>query len=183
MLSRINRKRLIYIIPLSVWALLQLAWGNKFYVFFIVIISLLLIVNRPLRFMLVVGLILAIVFFTTPTIATWTGLQQSNLHTVQNLESSLTNFIIPNSGKEALPKKVQHMLFLLRTHHIADYRLSDRLKQDIEVKQRITESAWPIKMENTSPYLLVLIDELNIYSTCTEIGQNKDVALVYCPKY
>lgn len=177
----INRKRLFYIILLSLWAFLQFTWGDKLYILFIIMIFLLLILNRPPRFMLVAGLVLAIVLFTTPTIATWTALQQSNLHTVQNLESSLTNIIIPNSGKEALPKKVQRMLELLHTHHIASYRLSNRLEQDIEIKQRITESAWPIKMESTSPYLLVLVDEINNYSPCTEIGQKKDVALVYCP--
>jgi len=133
--------------------------------------------------MLLVVSVLVIVLFHTPTINTLAELKKSNLSTIQDFKLSLTNIFSPNSGQEVLPVQVRQMLSLLQTHHIASYQLSNQLDLNLLIKQRIVESAWPIKMDKRSPYLLGLVEEIKrtpIWRNCAVIDQREDVTLVYC---
>lgn len=179
-LTKEKRRSLVYLFILVMWALIQYSLGNRFYGLFIIAFFLILAISRQLSFMRIAASVLVIVLFITPTIDTWTKLKQSNLSTFQHPKRPLANIFSPNSGQEVLPVQVQRMLSLLHTHHIASYQLSNQLDRDIEIKQRIIEAAWPIKMDSTSSYLLSVLTETKNNPTCLVIDQNKDIALEYC---
>ena len=179
-LMRDNRKRLVQLIILGIWALFQFSVGNKFYALFIIVFFLILAISRPPSFMLVAIPVLVIVLFNTSIIGTATQLKQWNLNTIQNYKRALVNIFTPDSGRKVLPDQVRQMLSLLISNHITSYQLSPRLYQDPLIMQRIVESAWPIKMDSTSPYRLSLIDEPNHNPTCAVIDHTREVILANC---
>ena len=180
-LTRTKLKLLVQIVLLGAWALIQFSIGNKFYGVFIIVFFLILVIPRQPPFILVAVSVLVIVLFNTPMIDSLNELRQSNLNTVRHLKPALANIFTPNSGQEALPIQVQQMVSLLRTQHATSYRLSDQIASDPSIVQRITESAWPIKMEPTSSYRLISLTETNSDPACVLLDQREDVALVHCP--
>ena len=179
-LTKENRQRLVHVTILGIWALSQYFLGNKIYGFFIIVFFFILMLSRSRNFILVAIPVLVIVLFNTSTIDTATQLKKWNLNTVQNYKRTLIHIFTPNSGQNVLPARVRQMLSLLIDNHVASYRLSDQLYQDPLVMQRIVESAWPIKLDSTSPYLLSLPAELTNNPTCSVIDDRKDVVLAYC---
>ena len=179
-LFRENRKRVLHVALLGAWALIQYSLGNKIYCLFIIIFFLILALPRRQNLMLLTIPVLVIVLFNTPILDTGTELKQWNLNTVQNYKRTLINIFTPNSGQEVLPGQVRQMLSLLKSNHVISYRLSRQLHRDPLIMQRIVESAWPIKMDPASPYLLNLPDEPNNDPACTVIDHRKDVVLANC---
>lgn len=180
-----QRKWLVHLFLLFLWALIQFSLGNKFYSLYVIAFFLTLILYRPPKFALLAVSVLVIVLFGTSIIDTLSALKQSNLDIAQNPKPALTNIFTPNSGSQVklgddLQSKIWNMLSLLRKHNVASYQLSDKLHSDFQVFARITIAAWPIKMESTSSYILITVDERGNYSTCSKIDKKKDVALVYC---
>jgi hypothetical protein len=176
-----KRKKLAYTFILSVWAVIQYSLGNKEYSLFIILVFFILTVFRPPSFMLIAGSVLIIVLFNTPAMETLAYLKQTNLRTVEQVRLTLDNIVRPDSGQEVLPVLVQEMLTLLRNNHITSYQLStaNRVYSTL-IKQRIIEAAWPIKMDNNSPFFLMLPKETINYPDCSVIDQEKETALVYC---
>ena len=79
-----------------------------------------------------------------------------------------------------MPPAVQEMLALLKTNKIVSYQISEKIKRDALLHQRIVESAWPRKMSNESNYKLTFICELDKLHNCREIERGKEVVLVFC---
>jgi len=173
-------ERLVHLFLLGAWALTQYSVGNKFYGLFIIAFFVILVIARPPSFLLLAASVLVIVLFNTPTIDTLAQLKLSNLSAGKHPRPFLTRIFSPNSGKEVLPIQVQQMLSLLQEHQIASYQLSNQLDSDPLLKQRIIESAWPIKMDSASPYLLSSLEETITNPACVVIDQRKDVALADC---
>jgi hypothetical protein len=116
----------------------------------------------------------------TPALDTLIHLKQSNVDVFQNTNRKLTNLFSPNTGQYVLPNQVRQMLSLLQTFQLSSYRLSDQLYSDPLIVQRITEAAWPVKMNPSSSYLLSTLSEIKNQTACAIIDQRKDIALVYC---
>lgn len=173
-------KWVTYLIELGIWALINYLLGNRFYAIFILIFFLTLTLSRAPSFTLIAVTALFIIYFNTPAIDTLIHLHQSNMRTSQNISSTLKLIFSPNTGQEVLPDQVQNMLSLLKTHQLVDYQISSALFSNQRTMQRITESAWPIKMTTSSSFHLITSDEMNKYSSCSVIDQKEDVALVYC---
>jgi len=173
-------KRLVHLFLLGAWALAQYSLGNKFYGLFIIAFFLILVIARPPSFLLLAVSVLVIVLFNTPTIDTLAQLRLSNLSAGRHPRPFLTRVFSPNSGKEVLPIQVQQMLSLMQEHQISNYQLSNQLDSDPLIKQRIIESAWPIKMDSTSPYLFSSLEETITNPTCVVIDQKEDVTLADC---
>jgi hypothetical protein len=174
-----QRKQLIQMGMLATWALVQYALGNKLYVLFMIVFFFILSRFRSPFFLLVAMSVLVIVLFTTSIPDTKNDLIRQDMDIIQDSKRFLFNIFTPNSGQEVLPAEVQQMLSLLRSNHVTSYRLSKQLTQDSLIRERIKESAWPIKRE-ASPYLLSLPKEIKNNPTCVVLDRTKDVVLAYC---
>jgi len=180
-LTKENLRRLAHIILLGAWALIQYSLGNKIYGLFIIVFYLALLIYRQSYFTLIAIPALVLVLFDTPMIDVWVQLKKSNMDTVQHLTPSLRTLFTPNSGQEVLPDQVQNMLSLIQNHHVPNYRLSKQLTSDPLIRERIKESAWPVKTEKKSAYLLSLNGEIKNHPACIIIDQREDVVLAHCP--
>ena len=176
-----NQKGFSQFILLSFWAVFQYTQGNKLYAVFIILFFIVLIISRSTNFMLISASILVLVMFKTPILETWIELKQINIESFQPLRSSLNKFFTPNSGREVLPDEVQQMLTLIQKNNLPDYQLSASLQKDELIKQRIVESAWPVKNEKSSQYLLYSIDDDKNTLMCNEFDRMENIILVYCP--
>lgn len=179
-LTKENRRQIVHFFILGIWALIQYSLGNKPYGLFIIAFFFILVKFRLPNFTLVAIPVLVIVLFSTTIIDTGAQLKQWNLNTAQNYKRTLIDIFTPNAGQNVLPITVRRMLSLLQDNNITSYRLLDHLYQDPLIMQRIVESAWPIKLDNASPYILRSLDEINNDSRCIEIDHRKEVALDYC---
>lgn len=91
----------------------------------------------------------------------------------------LIEFTKEGTGLHVLPLKTTSGRNLLIRNHIESYSISDKIKVDHEVFQRLVESAFPIKISLNSPYKLQLTEEP--LATCTLIDSEKEILLVHCP--
>ena len=174
-------KLIVNIFLLGVFALIQYYYlDNRFYALFIVFFFLALLIPHRRYFSLLAVSILIITIFNTQMLDTWMKLRELELTTIQAPKSALVNIFTANSGQEVLPIQVQHMLTLLHNNHINSYQLSNQFVQDPTIDQRIIESAWPIKMENTSYYYLISSNEIKNYAICSIIDQREDVTFAEC---
>ena len=182
-LAQQGRKRLVLGVCLGLWALFELAMGNVFYALFLVAFFIALVTVRPPSALFLALPVLVIVLFSTPTLDAWIKLRQSGLSATRP-KQPLANIFSPNTGQEVLSPLVRQMLSLLRTNHIASYGLSERFGQDYTIEQRIVESAWPIRIDNASNYILVSAKEIRLYPACSVIDQRDGggygVALEHC---
>lgn len=173
--------RLVQLCLLAMWALFQYTQGNELYAVCILLLFVVLSALRIQSFMVIGVFVLVIVLFKTPVLDTWIEIRETNLQAFQSFKPSIARLFIPNSGRDALPKHVQQMLSLIEENGIPDYRLSDSYEQNPEINQRIVESAWPVKKEASSQYILLTVEEATTLMDCSEVGKRKDVALVHCP--
>lgn len=176
-----ERWRIIKIILLGVWVLFQYRQGNELYAVFMIFFSAILSIIRLKNFILIATATLVIVLFKAPVLNTWTEIKASNLETFQTFKPSISKVFMPNSGNEILSNNVKRMLSLLHENGIAEYRICNSFREDPLTNQRIVESAWPIRLEPTSKYLLCPMEEIKTITGCNEIANLKDVSLAYCP--
>ena len=175
------QKNFIQLILLSFWAIFQYVQGNKLYAVFIVLFFIVLVISRSSNFTIISASVLIIIMFKSPILETWVEIKQINLETFQPLRTSLNKLFAPNSGREALPNDVQQMLILIQENNLPSYRLSASFQNDELIKQRIVESAWPVKNEQSSKYLLSPVDEAEDIPACNEFDRTENVVLVHCP--
>jgi hypothetical protein len=176
-----NLGRFVQFCLLGAWSLFQYTRGNELYAACIVLLFVVLSMPRLQSFMVIGAFVVVIVLFKTPVLDTWIEIREANLLAFQSFKPSIARLFTPNSGRDALPKHVQQMLSLIEENNIPDYRLSDSYEQNQEINQRIVESAWPLKKEASSQYILLPVEEIKALIGCIETGKRKDVALVYCP--
>lgn len=85
------------------------------------------------------------------------------------------------AGEAVLAPKVQMMLALLRDNQLQSFRYSDAIAndEDTSMAQRIAESAFPIRLMQDSPNLLVLTSE-SLDPRCRIVARENEVALASC---
>lgn len=177
--TRINLILKIFLVVLFAF----LAWQNEnrffavFILFFFIISSLL---KNQRYFILIIAPILVFILFNSLTLESLLILKNSDLPSIQHPKAQLSNLFMPNSGQEVLPANVLTMISLLKENNVESYKLSDKFSSDIVTYQRIVEGAWPIRLENTSTYTLLSVDELSLYKNCVIIEKKEDVILVNC---
>ena len=179
-LTKEKLKLLANLLLLAAWGLIEYSLGFKIYGVFIIVFFLGLTILRKRYFTFLAISVLVVIYINTPAIDSLLNIKQSNLAFIQSPGESLINIMSPKSGQSVLPAHVQEMLSLLYTNQVDSYQLSVQLNKETLIKQRIIEAAWPIKIETTSPYHLLLLTEINNDSNCMVIDQRKDVALAYC---
>ncbi len=171
---------LIRVIPLGIWVLFLIFMARPFDGVIIIAFFLIFFFLRRRAFILLAAAVLVIVLFNTPVLNTLSKLRDLNLSTYHHVPPALAQLFKPGSGQEVLPIQVRQMLSLIQTHQMANYRLSKTFDEDGWISQRMTEAAWPVVKENTSPYLFGAFEEFEGYPGCMVIDQLKDVALGYC---
>gem|GEM_PF-1333007 len=169
---------------LLIWAPLQYTFSNRVYALYIIIFFILLRRVRNVYLPLIVASIFFILVFNTYTIDTWADVKNYNTTTAKNRKMTLQTILTPRSGLEVIPDESRQMLSLIQKYNLPHYRISPVLRKDELVFQRIYETAWPVKMKDSSPYLFVCPDELQEnkkFETCSIVEKKEKIALVYLP--
>jgi hypothetical protein len=101
---------------------------------------------------------------------------------VTDIQSFNSNLKTPRAGEYVLPSAVREMLAFLRDRQPDSYMLSEQIMagKNILIRQRIVESAWPIRVAKKSNYKLILINELDKTSGCRVMESGREAALVFC---
>lgn len=176
-----NTRDIVYFLLLTGWSLFQYSRGNELYAICISLLFIILSIPRLRSFALVSAFVLVIIFYKTPILDAWIEIRDTNLLTFQSFKPSIARLFTPNSGRDTLPDDVQQMLSLIQENNITEYRLAISFEQDPLTYQRIIKSAWPVKLESKSIYVLLPTSEIANLSGCIEVDRRKDVALVSCP--
>jgi len=158
----------------------QYILGNPLYSLFIIIFFLILLILKESSLMLLTLTLISITVFSTQLIDTLANLKESDINSLHYYQNTIQNVFTPNSGQEVLPQPVLQMLEIIETNQIEDYQLSDLLEKDPSIFQRISESAWPVRMSSTSKYFFITPNEIENYTACTMIGQSGETVLVVC---
>jgi len=174
-------KKALLFFPICVFGFIELFFENRFYFFFIIpFFFVILLLERRRYFFLIIITSLVFLIFNTITIDNLVIIKKVNLSFFQHPKQVLKNFFSPKSGLEGYPAEVKSMVSLLDTYNISSFQLSDKYNGDIEIQQRIVGAAWPIQMENTSPFIFIGADEIQNYQFCEIIEIKEDVALADC---
>jgi hypothetical protein len=88
--------------------------------------------------------------------------------------------LTPNSGKEVLNHDVIEMLDMIDSNKLIDYTVSPTISLNEYTKQRIVESAWPIRNNPESKFIFVFENELAKYQSCYVMDQRELIFLVNC---
>jgi hypothetical protein len=171
--------RIAFLFLLLSWAILSYSTGDKFLAALILVFVALVVLRVPYIVpVAVLGIVL--VLFNPPLMKTGEEILQSHRSILENPGLALSNLFTPASGQAGLPPQARRALSLLEAHGVDRYRLSSQILDDPLISQRITEMAWPRRIDESSPYLILFLDEEKEYPGCTLIDQKKDVALEHC---
>jgi len=155
---------------------------SKNYVFLIIIFIFLIgsLVIRKNYLLFIAGILFFSMLLYSPVLFGFTKLAQSNLITLSHPKKPMRLILTPGSGKEVLTHQVIKMLDLIDIHDIPNYQISTKLGEDLLIRQRITESSWPVHRENGSPYYLIYEEEFLNYQDCSIIDFQEPIYLVNC---
>jgi hypothetical protein len=180
-----TRRRILLIVAtllVAGWALVNFNHDHRMYALFIVAFFLVSLLLPKPSFTLVVVSVVAYVLLSSVAIPALSQVRNTIMDASVHPKAPITNLMTPHTGLEVLPEVVQQMLGLIEAHdEVTSYRLSAGLSEDYHTVQRITESAWPVRPVESSPYVLVGINEIPDYLTCTVVDETEEVALVHCP--
>lgn len=174
-------KLVLELFLVCVFAWIEWRFKYRFYPVFIVCIFIvaLLFQNRR-NFDFIIAIIMVFFILNTTTPNNLSQIKELSGQFIQNPEEGLFQAFTPNTGLEVLPRPVQNMLIMINENSINSYRLSPKFLENKELEQRIVESAWPIKLEETSPFIFITTDESDQYQNCTIIDDSEDLTLVDC---
>lgn len=180
-----NQKKIILglkLLLIGIIVFIEWKLNNRFFALFIVLFSLgsLIFYNRR-YFILIITTILVFLVFNTSTLNYLLMIKQADVPALQHPKAIINTLFTPNTGREVLPNPVQIMVSIIQELKITDYKLSPEITDNMELMQRIIESAWPVKLEVNSPYTFITQNERLEFQNCTFIKQIEDVILVSCP--
>lgn len=177
--KQIDYKRIAFLFLSLSWAIFSYSTGDRFLAVLILVFVALVLFRVPyLVPMIALGIV--VVLFHTPLVKTGEEILQSNRSILENPGLAFSNLFTPASGQAGLPPQARRALSLLEAHGIERYRLSSQILGNPLISQRIPEMAWPRRIDESSPYLILFLDEQKEYPGCTLIEQKKDVALEHC---
>lgn len=181
----LNQKKTIIglkIVLIGLIVLIEWKLNNRIFALFIILFSILAQFIYNKRYFIFIGITFMIFFvFNTSTLDYLLMIKKADTPSFQHPKGVISTIFTPNSGREVLPKQVQNMLSLIESTHITEYKISNEIINNGENVQRIVESAWPVRLEESSPFIFITIDEEVNYDDCIRIDQIEDVILVNCP--
>jgi len=165
---------------IGVWIIAILLSGN----FFFLLITLLFIiasvlVRKSFWTLLSVILIFSIIYLT-PFLDAFIEFTTVNIATLSHPKKPLRLILTPNSGKEVLNHDVLEMLGMIDSNQLLDFTVSPTISLDEYTKQRIVESAWPIRNNPEAKFIFVFENELAKYQSCNVLDQRELIYLVNC---
>lgn len=86
---------------------------------------------------------------------------------------------LPRGGELVLPPEVQAMVWMLRSAQVKWFRFSPEIARQGATMQRLVEGAYPIRVSEASPYLL-LFNREPLPVGCSLLARQKGVSLAYC---
>ena len=165
---------------LGIWIFTLLYSKNYIYLIIIFIFLLGSLVIRKNYLLFLAGILFFSMLLYSPVLSGVTKLAQSNLITLSHPKKPMRLILTPGSGKEVLTHQVLKMLDLIENHDLPNYQISTKLGEDLLIRQRITESAWPILREKNSPYYFIYEEEFLDYQDCSIIDSKEPIYLVNC---
>lgn len=169
-------------LSLIAWAFLNYFLGNRFYAIFVIIYVFIIVLFRLRSYAILFIPLITIVFFNTNVIESWAKIKTINLSVIEHPSIPIKNIFSPNTGQEVLDRKILWMLSMIQNKKLKDYQLSNGLDINDPIKQRIVESAWPIKLESKSKNIFLEFEEINMFPKCEVVEQyNEELAIVHCP--
>jgi hypothetical protein len=127
--------------------------------------------------------ILIVSMFTFPSaMRTFVVMNQVNYSELSNsgILVLLNRLQRPHEGEIALPREVQVMVGMLRSHKITSFRYSKAIGGMELIWQRLSEGAYPIRVSSSSHYLVMLSSE-KLPPHATVVSEEEGVILAYCP--
>jgi hypothetical protein len=173
-------KRIALLFAIFLWAIYSYSTGNRLLGALILVFIFLLLSSIP-YVVPVAALVIMLILFQTPLLNTGSAIIQSYTSVLGNPGQALSNLFTPGAGQAGLPPQARRAISLLEARDIERYRLSNLVLEDPLISQRITEMAWPRRIDESSPYLILFLKEEQNYPACTIIEKKKDVALEHCP--
>jgi phosphoglycerol transferase MdoB-like AlkP superfamily enzyme len=171
---------LVVFILLVGWAVINFSHGHRAYSIFIIAFFLISFLLPKPSFALVLISVISYMFLSSVSLPALAEIRTTINNSVEHPKEPLENLFTPHTGLDVLPVQVQQMLGLIDDHNLTSYRLSPMVSADYHTVQRIVESAWPIRMDEESPYIFTDPDEVQKYSACELVDQAEDVTLVNC---
>lgn len=86
----------------------------------------------------------------------------------------------PGAGEHVLPPRAREGLALLRSNGTSRFSISPPAFQDIELRQRLIEGAYPIRYAENAEFILQLAGE-PLATGCSRVAAQGGMALVHCP--
>jgi hypothetical protein len=86
----------------------------------------------------------------------------------------------PLAGEYVLPPEVQVMIALLRTSRVETFRYSAAIQANLLFRQRLVEGAYPLRVTETSHFLVYFLDE-PMPGVCKTLAVREGVAIAHCP--
>lgn len=173
-------KRLVLLMFLLFWAASKYSAGDRLLAALVLICLVCILFRIPYLIPIAVAAVV-IVLFRTPIMDTGLSILTANRSVLENPKPALTDLLVSRAGEFVLPREARFAIDLMNAHQVDTYQMSARIQQDPFRSQRLIEGTWPKRMEESSPYLILLIEEQEDYPACTIIDMKKDVALGYCP--
>jgi hypothetical protein len=123
-----------------------------------------------------------LLFYKPRTLESVRDVCVSSFRAVTDIRSFNSNLKTPRAGEHVLPSAVREMLAYLRVRQPDSYMLSEQIMtgKNMLIRQRIVESAWPVRVTKKSNYKLILINELDDNSGCRVMERGREAALVFC---
>lgn len=69
------------------------------------------------------------------------------------------NMLAEHWGENTLPAQAKEIIDMVRRYGLNRFSISANLTTDVLILQRVTEGAWPIKLDQTSQYRFFKNDE------------------------
>lgn len=175
-----NLWQIAFLLFLFFWAFHIYSTDSKWLGIFVIVL-LFLILLRVRYLIPLTALVIVFAIFQSPIMKTWSEVIRSNTAVLKYPGQTLSNLFTPATGTSVLPGQARRTVALLQAQHIERYQLSNQILNNRLIHERIIEMAWPKKIDRSSPYFIIFLDEEKHFQACTMIAKQKDVALEYCP--
>lgn len=175
-----NREAIIAIIILILWIIPQIYLKQYLYALLLALTVPVLFIKKKYLSKIIIAGVLVIGLFSTQIPYALSSIYSTFRTNVFVSRDIYTQIDTTGSGKSVLPEDVINILTLIDDHHLQSYGMSSGIQNNALDKQRIVESAWPVKFEKSSKEIFIFNDESSSYSTCKQLDQVGSVTLVEC---
>ncbi|PKO02594.1 MAG: hypothetical protein CVU43_07190 [Chloroflexi bacterium HGW-Chloroflexi-5] len=164
-----------------VFAYVEWRFKHRFYALFIIVFFVFTHIFKDRDHKdLIIPILIIFLIFNTLAFDSLLLFRRIDVPSIQHPKSYLKNLFTADTGLEVLPDSVQTMLTMMHAANIENYYLSPDYYGDGEIMQRIVESAWPIKLEESSQYIFISDQDNDLYQDCSFVANMKEINLVKC---